>query len=103
MLLALAAQTCKNTHCTRGLVEEGGGGACAGMRGAHGGAHTGTHAFKCAQTRTHTHILMLHPSPIHSLRLLSHFLLTISLNRLHLPSLPSPLTRSAAAVRLCKR
>lgn len=43
---------------------------------------------------------MLHPFSIHFLCLLSHFLLTISLNRLHLPSLPSPLTRSAA-VRLC--
>lgn len=103
MLLALAAQTCKNTHCTQGLVEEEEGGGHVQACEGHTEVHTQARMHLSAHKHTHTHILMLHPSPIHSLRLLSHFLLTISLNRLHLPSLPSPLTRSAAAVRLCKR
>lgn len=70
------------------------------MQACKGHTQTRTHRHARTHSSTHTHILMLHPFSIHFLCLLSHFLLTISLNRLHLPSLPSPLTRSAA-VRLC--
>lgn len=79
---------CKNTHCTHRKT-------CAGMQG-HREVHTHMHAHNHEHTYTHAPPLLHSFSPP-----LILLLLTISLNRLHLPSLPSPLTR-CAAVRLCR-
>ncbi len=62
---------------------------------------THTHKHMHAHTHTHTHTHSHAPPFLHSFSPpLIPLLPTISLNRLHLPSLPSPLTR-CAAVRLC--
>lgn len=61
--------------------------------------HSEVHTDAC--NREHTHTLKSDALLfLHSFYPLIPLLLTISLNRLHLPSLPSPLTR-CAAVRLC--